>query len=382
MTVRSKKPIPFQRLGLISSQAFSICNFREDLVRVMVRQGVTVFALAPDFDESTLLKVKALGATPVSYFLERSGTNPLSEIRSVLSLYCCLRRLGVDATFSFFIKPVLYGGIASWLAGVPLRYSMIEGAGFIYSEEAQHSLRRRLLRWVVTRLLRFCMRLSRRVFLLNRDDAELFVTSGLWRSGKVVQLPGVGVDLDRFSYSPPVYCPMTFVLVARLIKEKGVYDFIAAARTLRANGVVARFLLLGAVDECPGAVPLEKLARWVAEGLVEWPGHVSNIKDWVASASVFVLPSYYREGLPRSIQEAMSLGKPIITTDWVGCRDTVQHGVNGFLVPVRSPELLAEAMLRFVQHPSLVERMGRASRHLAEQRYDVSIINGALLSAL
>ncbi|OWJ90230.1 hypothetical protein B6S59_28780 [Pseudomonas sp. A46] len=129
-------------------------------------------------------------------------------------------------------------------------------------------------------------------------------------------------------------------------------------------------------------VSLEKLARWVAEGLVEWPGHVSNIKDWVASASVFVLPSYYREGLPRSIQEAMSLGKPIITTDWVGCRDTVQHGVNGFLVPVRSPELLAEAMLRFVQHPSLVERMGRASRHLAEQRYDVSIINGALLSAL
>ncbi|MNQ79671.1 N,N'-diacetylbacillosaminyl-diphospho-undecaprenol alpha-1,3-N-acetylgalactosaminyltransferase [compost metagenome] len=170
--------------------------------------------------------------------------------------------------------------------------------------------------------------------------------------------------------------------MARLLKEKGIYDFVEAARIVRARNKLARFIVVGGIDESPVAISYRDVKRWVDEGLIEWPGHVTDVKHWVAKSSVFVLPSYYREGLPRSTQEAMSLGKPVITTDWVGCRETVLDGVNGFLVPVKDPGRLAAAMLKFVEFPALIDRMGEASRFLAEQRYDVNVINNTVLSAL
>ncbi|MNF60665.1 N,N'-diacetylbacillosaminyl-diphospho-undecaprenol alpha-1,3-N-acetylgalactosaminyltransferase [compost metagenome] len=374
--------VPFGRLALISNQAFSICNFRGDFIREVVRRGVKVFAFAPDYDEATRDQVEALGATPVSYALKRAGMNPFQELRVVLELVFRLRALKVDAVFSYFIKPVIYGGISGWLAGVPLRYSMIEGAGFVYSDEGNASSLRRFLRFVVTQFIRLSLAVSKRAFLLNQDDYDLFVTKKLARSGKVLVLPGIGVDLDYFSASPPVLAPVTFVLVARLLKEKGIYDFVEAARIIREKGKFARFIVLGGIEKRRGAISYKDVRHWVDEGLLEWPGHVTNVRYWVAKASVFVLPSYYREGLPRSTQEAMSLGKPIITTDWVGCRETVLDGVNGFLVPVKDPERLAAAMLKFIESPSLIDPMGEESRRLAEQRYDVSVINNTVLSAL
>ncbi|MCY1213839.1 N,N'-diacetylbacillosaminyl-diphospho-undecaprenol alpha-1,3-N-acetylgalactosaminyltransferase [compost metagenome] len=306
----------------------------------------------------------------------------LQEIGVVFDLRQKLRELQVDATFSFFIKPVLYGGIAAWMAGVPLRYSMIEGAGHLYSETAGTSLFLRLLRHLITLGMKFSLGFSRRVFLLNQDDFKLFITRRVARSGRALVLPGIGVDLNHFAPSPAVRSPLTFVLVARLLKEKGIYDFVSAARLVRARNRFARFLLVGGIDDHPGAISYAEIRQWVDEGLLQWPGHVDDIKSWVASASVFVLPSYYREGVPRSTQEAMSLGKPVITTDSVGCRETVLDGVNGFLVPVKDPERLAAAMLRFIECPSLIETMGAASRRIAEQRYDSSVINSKVLSAL
>jgi glycosyltransferase involved in cell wall biosynthesis len=378
----SATEIPFRRLALISNQAFSICNFRAALIREVTNRGVQVFAFAPDFDASTRRRVEELGATPIAYKLSRAGMAPLQEIRVVLELRKKLRELQVDATFSFFIKPVLYGGIAAWMAGVPLRYSMIEGAGHFYSEAGGVSLLQRLLRHLITWGMRFSLGFSRRVFLLNQDDFKLFITRRVARSGKALVLPGIGVDLDHFAPSPAVRTPTTFVLVARLLKEKGVHDFVTAARLVRAKNRFARFLLVGGIDDHPGAISYAEIRQWVDEGLLQWPGHVDDIKSWVASASVFVLPSYYREGIPRSTQEAMSLGKPVITTDSVGCRETVLDGVNGFLVPVKDPERLAAAMLRFIECPALIESMGAASRRLAEQRYDSSVINSKVLSAL
>uniref|UniRef100_UPI00313E6616 glycosyltransferase family 4 protein n=1 Tax=Pseudomonas sp. OTU5201 TaxID=3043850 RepID=UPI00313E6616 len=308
--------------------------------------------------------------------------NPARELLIVLKLMRKFSELNVDAVFSFFIKPVIYGGIAAWLAGIPLRYSMIEGAGYVYSGGGRDSILRFFLRHIVTRAIRLSLGFSRRVFLLNQDDFNLFITPKMARSGKVVVLPGIGVDLDYFSLSPAVQAPITFVLVARLLKEKGVYDFVAAARLVRSRNKFVRFLIVGGIDQHPSAVPYAEIRQWVDEGLIQWPGHVADVKSWVENASVFVLPSYYREGLPRSTQEAMSLGKPIITTDWIGCRETVMDGVNGFLVPVRDPTSLAAAMFRFIERPALINSMGAASRCLAEQRYDVSVINSTVLSAL
>src|SRR5690606_13205906 len=158
-----------------------------------------------------------------------------------------------------------------------------------------------------------------------------FLSLGLVREEQVVLLPGTGVDLTYFQEVPPVTRPVTFVLVARMLKEKGIYDFIVAARKIRRSHPDARFILVGGVDSNPGSISESEIRSWVDEGLVEWPGHVQDVRPWLAKASVFVLPSYYREGRPRSTQEAMAMGRPVITTAVPGCRETVQHNRNGFL---------------------------------------------------
>jgi glycosyltransferase involved in cell wall biosynthesis len=370
------------RLGLITNQAFSISNFRGPLVRALVARGITVLALAPDYDETSRAAVRALGAEPIDSSMCRSGTNPLRDLLDLFRLARQLRGLRLDISFAYFIKPVIYGTLAARRAGIARRFAMIEGAGYVFTEEEHPSLRRRLLRGFVTRLYRLGLAQAHKVFLLNRDDRELFVGERMVEAGKVEMLNGIGLDLEHFRTAPLPGPPACFVLVARLLREKGVYDYVDAARLVKAKHSAARFLLLGSVDLNPGSVREAEVRAWVDEGVIEWPGQVSDVRQWIAQAGVFVLPSYYREGLPRSTQEAMAMGRAIITTNAPGCRETVEDGVNGFAVPVRDPQALAAAMLRFVEHPELIDPMGRASRRMAESRFDVHEINARILACM
>jgi glycosyltransferase involved in cell wall biosynthesis len=199
---------------------------------------------------------------------------------------------------------------------------------------------------------------------------------------KVTLLNGIGVDLDHFSTKPPVIQPVSFVMVARLLREKGVYDYVEAARLIKSMHPDVRFFLLGSVDANPESLSQAEIDAWQTEGLIVCPGHVSDVRDWIEHVSVFVLPSYYREGLPRSIMEAMAMGRPIITSDTVGCRETVEEGINGFKVPARSPNLLADAMMAFIQQPELISEMGAKSRQFAQNKYDVIKINMQILADL
>lgn len=369
------------RLGIIANQAFSISNFRGPLIREMVSRGVTVYALAPDYDDASRAAVAALGALPVDSSMSRTGMNPFRDVLDMLRLAIQLRRLKLDATFSYFIKPVIYGTLAARLACVPKRFAMIEGAGYVFIESDKSSLRRNVLRTLVTQLYRLGLNQAQRVFMLNQDDKKLFVKSGMVNAAKVQLIDGIGLDLDYFQVVPLAFQTTCFILVARLLREKGVYDYVDAARRVKVIHPDARFLLLGNVDLNPGSIPEEKVHAWVTEGVVEWPGQVSDVRSWIAEASVFVLPSY-REGLPRSTQEAMAMGRPIITTDMPGCRETVVEGVNGFMVPVRNPEALAQAMLYFIEQPSLIPQMGAESRRMAEEKFDVHKINAEILAAM
>lgn len=368
-----------RRLALVTSQAFSIPNFRGPLVRAWHARGIRVFALAPDYDQSLRTAVRALGAEPVDFPLARTGLNPLQDLRSLLALRGVLGRLQVDACFSYFIKPVTYGNLAARLAGVRRRFSIVEGAGYVFADAAAGSLRRRLLRRAVSLLYRVGLDGAERVFFLNRDDVELFVGEGLVNPEQVVLIGGIGVDLAYFTPSPRVISPPVFLLAARLLAEKGVREYVAAARRLHG---LAQFILLGGPDPNPGSIRRDELEQWAREGMVEWHDHVADVRPLIARASVFVLPSYYREGLPRSIQEAMAMARPIITTDMPGCRDTVVPGENGFLVPPRDVDALVAAMRRFIDEPGLVRRMGAASRRLAEERFDVERCNARVLAAM
>ncbi len=368
---------PIRRIALISSQAFSIANFRGPLIRAWGDAGVAVFALAPDHDDASRRAVQALGATAVDYPLSRAGLNPLRDLASLFALMRILRRLGVDASFAYFIKPVIYGGLAARLAGIRRRFAMIEGAGYVFADDAR-SLRRRMLRSAVSRLYRAGLSGVERVLFLNRDDLELFVGAGMVDRRQALLTGAIGVDLDHFAPAPQPAVP-TFLLAARLLANKGVREYVAAARRLRGS---AHFILLGGTDANPASVSRAELEAWAAEGVVEWCDHLADVRPLIARASVFVLPSYYREGVPRSIQEAMAMGRAVITTDMPGCRDTVIDGENGILIPPRDVDALVAAMRRFIDDPALAARMGQASLRLAAERFDVRAANARVLAAM
>ncbi len=370
-------------LVIVSNQAFSLVNFRGPLITALVARGVRVHALAPDYSEDLRARVAALGAEPVEYSLSRAGLNPLRDFHDIWKLTRLLRRISPDATLAYFVKPVIYGSIAAWLARVPYRYSLIAGLGFVFTDHGVAQLTaRRLLRLLVEQLYRLALARNLKVIVQNADDIRTLTEAGIIDRNKVVLVPGTGVDLTHYSFHPPVTWPPVFVLIARMLREKGVLEFVQAARLLKQKHPIARFILVGGTDPNPGSIAEGELRGWASEGIVEWAGQVSDVRPWLARASVFVLPSYYREGIPRGNQEAMAMGRPVITTDWVGCRETVVDGENGYLVPVRDSKALAKAMSRFIEDPDLVERMGRAGRRIAEAHFDVDDINRQIIQAL
>lgn len=376
----SPKSSSSSRISIIGNQAFSLLNFRGPLIEDMVRRGKEVFAFAPDYDKATRAAVRALGAEPVDYSLSRTGMNPLRDALDMIRLTLLLRRLKPDITLSYAIKPVIYGTLAAWLARVPRRFAMIEGLGYVFTPpEGAEPMKRRALRGAVSILYSAALWSADLVFFLNKDDIDELSKKGLVSPIKVFLLGGIGVDLDEWMPAPSVTKPITFLLAARLLREKGIVEYAKAARIVKQKHPETRFILIGNLDTNPGALSRPEIEAWVAEGVLEWPGHVPDVRLWMENASVFVLPSYYREGVPRSTQEAMAMARPVITTDAPGCRETVIDGKNGFLIPVRDVKALADAMERFILQPELIEWMGKASRLIAEERFDVHKVNEVIL---
>ena len=347
----------------------------------MVARGLEVHALAPDFDAATEAQLRALGVSPVPIDLDRTGMHPVRDIRSLYRLVGTLRRLRPDATFAYFIKPVIYGTLAARLAGVPRRYALIAGLGYVFTPDGVISGRRRALAAIVSRLYRSALHACDAVFFQNGDDMAEMRRMTRLPAARATLTNGTGVDLAQFASTPVPGGPPEFLFIGRILREKGVEDFVAAARLLRARHPDARFRVVGSFDSNPGGISPDQVRRERWADLVGEPEHLPDVRPAIARCTVFVLPSY-REGKPRSTQEALAMGRAVITTDAPGCRDTVVDGVNGFLVPLRAPEALADAMERFVLDPELAGRMGRESRTLAEERFDVHRINALILNTI
>lgn len=368
-------------LALITSHAPSLANFRGPLIQALCAKGIHVIALAPNYDESTRDSVRAWGATPVDCAMSRTGMNPLRDAWNAWQLSRQLRQLEPDITLGYFIKPVIFGTLAAWWAGVPRRFAMVEGLGFVFTPGTQRlSLKRRMLKLIVISLYRVALARAQRVIFLNPDDMAELIDARLLPADKAFHLGGIGVNLSKWHFTAPVIEPITFLLVARLLREKGVVEYAEAAGIVKQKYPNIRFILLGGLDDNPGAITQAEIQRWVQNGSVEWHGHVP-VQAWLEQTSVYVLPSY-REGVPVSTQEAMAMGRPILTTDVPGCRETVINGVNGFMVKPRDASALAEKMLYFVEQPGIIYAMGKASREMAEDRFDVDKINHRLIELL
>lgn len=371
-----------QRIAVVGTMAAVILGFRGELIKAMVAAGHKVYAFASDYTEETQNEVRSLGAEPVSYSLGRFSLNPLADFYSCWQLYRLFRKLNIDLSFCYFAKPVIYGTLAAWFAKVPVRVAKIEGLGRTFTLHPEgDSLKSKLVRSVQVFLYRLSLSKTQHVFLLNPDDKTDLIDHYKLRCGAITQLGGIGVNLALYPRTKVPEQPVRFIFVGRLLSEKGIRYFLKAAEYIKAIHKDAEFVVLGEPDGRHG-VSRGELLRYVVPGTVIYPGKVKNVLPYLQQSSVFVLPSYYREGVPRSTQEAMAVGRAIITTDMPGCRETVQNGINGFLVPAHDQHTLQQAMLRFIETPELILSMGEQSYLLAQQKFDACKINQQIMQVL
>ncbi|MEO8870259.1 MAG: glycosyltransferase family 4 protein [Granulicella sp.] len=372
-------PIEPTGVLLVASFAESIINFRGPLIESLLAAGCKVHVAAPGLAIGTPIQVSlvALGVVTHDIHLRRVGTNPLADFALTVSLWRLMRDIRPETMLAYTIKPVIYGSLAAWLAGVPRRFALVTGLGYAFTGG-----RRSFLTRLIRRLYAFALGKTQKVFFQNPDDEALFRQLGILASyTPSVVVHGSGVDVSAFVAQPARQQPLKFLMIARLLGDKGVREYAEAARLVRQRCPHVRFDLVGWIDENPDAITRSELNNWIDESTIEFLGKLSDVRPAIAEASVYVLPSY-REGTPRTVLEAMAMGRPIITTDAPGCRETVIDGENGFLVPVKSVDALVAAMVCFIEQPELLAPMGKRSREIAEDKYDVHKVNAVMLQEM
>jgi glycosyltransferase involved in cell wall biosynthesis len=364
------------KLVLAANDGWNIVNYRKGLIAALEAAGYDLCVIAPDGPHTE--EIRQMGAEFFPISMSPRGTSPLADLRLLKAYAKVLRDIRPAALLGFTAKPNIYGSIAARLVGVPA-INNVSGLGTVFA-------RRSWLTALVSNLYRIALRQSAKVFFQNGDDRALFERMGLVQGGQSGLLPGSGVDLAHFAPVDrhPDGGPFTFLLAARLLWEKGVGEFVEAARRLRSEGLEARFQILGIVEpDSSAAVSRAQLQQWQDERVIAYLGSADDVRPAYASADCVVLPSYYREGVPRVLLEASAMGVPVITTDMPGCRDAVEDGTTGFLCEPRSVDSLTDTMTRMVGlSPDEHLRMGVAARAKMEREFNETLVHRAYLDAL
>jgi len=366
-----KKLKPVKKILLVANTAWNLWNYRQSLIRALTQSGYTVVLVAPDDRfRDLLLQIPGVRFIALRH-LSRKGLSPLQNLKLLLELSRIFRQEKPDIALLYTVKPNILGNFAAELAGDFKTVSVVEGLGYSGSAAARW-------RWLAALLYRLALRKTQKVVFLNRDDCREFLNKHLIRPAQAQIIPGPGIDLSHFqpAGNPPAY-PFVFLFSGRLLPEKGIREFAEAAKLLHRENVRAIFRILGAPDPGnPASIHKVEVAGWAAEGFLEYLGSADDVRPALAEAHVLVLPSFYREGVPRSVLEAMAMGKIIITTDTPGCRDTVDDGKNGFLVPLRDGNALSDVMQRVLQlmPEERLEMGARSIRKVKEEFSDEIVI--------
>jgi glycosyltransferase involved in cell wall biosynthesis len=369
------KPRPL--IALAVNDAWNIVNYRSRLVRALGEAGYRIAVLAPDGPHVPALR--ELGVDFVAVSMSPRGTSPIGDLGTLLAYRRALAALRPAALLGFTSKPNIYGSLAAHSLGIPV-INNISGLGAVFAKDSW-------LTRVVSRLYKAALRRSATVFFQNRDDQALFERSGLVKPGQSALLPGSGIDLDHFKPAKRRKGGdghATFLFAARLLWDKGVREYVEAARQVRRRSPQTRFRILGMIEP-PGktAVPEADLRAWAAEGAIDYIGAATDVRQAFADADCVVLPSYYREGVPRVLLEASSMAIPSITTNAAGCREAVDDGVTGFLCEPRSVASLVGAIERMAALPPTKRKaMGSAARAKMERQFRDEIVHRAYLTAL
>lgn len=370
-----------KRILVLSSLAYSLINFRGDFIKSLISQGYEVYAAAPEFNDEIRNEIEALGAVTVSYSLQRTGLNPFNDLKTILELKKLISNNKIDLLFPYTVKPVIYGSLAAKMTNTPV-ISLITGLGFAFTGLTRKA---RTLQMFNEFLYKLSIRKNKIIIFQNSDDYQLFLDRKIIsKKQKISIVSGSGVNLKQFKtrINENSTDSISFIIVARLMKEKGIELFINAAQTLKVKYPKAEFHVIGGPEKSSSAVSSERLNELNKEGTIVFHGVQHNVPEHLFKRDIFVLPTYYREGIPRSILEALSVGMPIITTNTPGCKETVIHKKNGFLIKPQNFEELKNAMEYFLINKEKIKEMGVNSREYAKERFDVNIINKNLLDII
>ncbi len=348
-------------------------NFRRTLALALRDKGYEVLLLSPPGPYAK--KLQKLGLRWLSVPLSRSGLNPFLELATLWKLSKIMRQENANLAHGFTIKGVVYCSLAARLSGISARVNSIDGLGYVF---ASRDFKARMLRPLVRLMLKLVLASKNtRLILQNSDDVALFRQFDLITDSHIHLIPGAGVDCRRFSIGGKrvVGQPLRVLLAARLLWSKGLAEYAAAARLLKAEGRHVTFLLAGSLDpDNPDSLSIETLQGWVTEGLIDWLGHVTDMAALLATVHVVTLPTAYREGLPSSLTEGAACALPLVTTNMPGCRDVVTHELDGLLVPIGNAMALSLAIARLDDDPALASRLGAAARIKALENFDENIV--------
>jgi len=350
-------------LFLVTEDYFFVSH-RLPIAKAVQKAGFKVTVVTRVSNKRELLE--SYGIKVVHIDIDRSGMNPITEALTVWKITQILKKERPDILHLVSLKPVILGGLAAKILGIHRKVLAITGLGFLFVKED----RKNGIRKIVTKLL---VNISKtgHVIVQNREDASLLTKAGV-NSKQITLIKGSGVDINVFKFSPEPKGKVVIMLASRLLWDKGVGEFVEAARILKSKNIEARFVLVGGPDlGNPKSISEQDLKCWVSEGIIEWWGKKDDMHNILPKSNIFCLPSYYREGLPKALLEAMACGRPCVTTDAPGCRDAVRDGVNGFLVKTRDSQGLALALERLILDPELRRRMGQKGRQIAEAEFSI-----------
>ncbi|PMM56245.1 glycosyltransferase family 4 protein [Vibrio lentus] len=365
------------KISVIGALPSSLYNFRGQLLVSIARLNLDVSALATNARDDEARIIESLGVDYIDYPVCRSGLNPIQDSRTLIRLFKIFKEQQPTIVFAYTIKPIVWGGIAARLAKVPEYYAMVTGLGYAFQKS---SFAKKVLSYLVKVLYRIALKKSNGVIFQNLDNMQVFVNEGIVPQEKCFLVNGSGVDLSHYQVSPLVPKPH-FLLIARLLGDKGIREYAKAAEIVKQQYPEAVFELVGPEDPSPDGIKLEEVNEWVSSSAIEYSGSTADVRPFIENCSIYVLPSYH-EGMPRTVLEAMAMGRPILTTDVPGCRETVVNGENGWLVEKANVEQLAERMIWFIENQEQWSVMGEKSHTMANEKFDVHKVNAEILKIM
>jgi glycosyltransferase involved in cell wall biosynthesis len=365
------------KIAVLSSHTSSLFWFRMDMMKDFIKNGHSVIALGSEPEEVWKKRFKEHNIDYRQIYVERNGVNPLKDLKTLRSLISFMKKERPEKIFAYQAKTVVYGSIAAKLNGISEVYPLIAGLGSIFRG---NGLKNNIVKTIMKIEYWAACQFSKKVFFQNQDDKNEFIHNGLVKDKKTVIINGSGVNLEKFKPTPLPQEP-AFLFIGRLIKDKGIMEYLEACKELKAKYPQVRCLLVGPFDSNPSALKPEELTSYVESGIIEYFGEQSDVRPFISQCSTYLLPSYH-EGTPKTVLEAMAMGRAIITSDAPGCRETVIEGLNGYLVKVKDIQGLISKMEYLIYNQDICKNMGEESLKIAREKYNVKAVNQSIMKEM